>query len=540
MADDEGRLPRRLSAVLLADMKDYSALMGEDEAHALADVDDVGAVFARVVPRHGGTFEITSGDRFFAVFESAVEAFEAALEIQRALREAGAGTARPPAIRMGMHLGEVVRTPFGLMGDTINVAARLEALAEPGGIAVSDDLYRAVRNRSGGVTFRDLGLQTLKNIREPIRVYAVVLQPEAAVLDGGGGAPASPRPVRRVTRRAVLVGALGVTAGGVALWRWSPAARAWLRRWSGGLRIGAPEGPLVLGVMDVHARGEVPEWMSDLTRDGLNTVLSKQPNLLVFSRQKIDFLREKRGLTEIEAAEQLGITKMISATLSGTTSNLALEVQIIDIGTGLIEGSHEARGSEQQLIEMQNDAALDVMRSLKVPVDQELARLLSRRTNDRLDDYKLLTESMGGTPESAPPTSSEPESRLRGPRWPSSLARSEAYAGTDEAQIEALLERYRAALEAENLPAIEALHVALPDSMRDALRKYFENAERLRVQFSKLDIVVEGDEALATFTRSDDFVDASSGVPVHLEVRVSNAITRQGGTWRILGIKRPA
>lgn len=539
MADDEGRLPRRLSAVLLADMKDYSALMGEDEAHAIADVDDVGAVFARVVPRHGGTFEITSGDRFFAVFESAVEAFEAALEIQRALRAAGAGTARPPAIRMGMHLGEVVRTPFGLMGDSINVAARLEAIAEPGGIAVSEDLYRVVRNRSGGVTFRDLGLRTLKNIREPIRVYAVVLQPGTAVTAGDPGAPAFPEPDRRVTRRAALVGALVVTAGGVALWRWSPAARGWLRRWSGGLRIGAPEGPLVLGVMDVRARGEVPAWMSDLTRDGLNTVLSKQPNLLVFSRQKIDFLREKRGLTEIEAAEQLGITKMISATLSGTTSSLALEVQIIDIGTGLIEGSHEARGSEQQLIEMQNDAALDVMRSLKVPIDQELARLLSRRTNDRLDDYKLLTESMGGTAES-PPTSSEPQSRLPGPRWPARLAPPDAYAGADEAEIQALLERYRVALEAENLAAIEALHVALPDPMRDALRKYFENAERLRVQFSQVDILVEGNEALATFTRSDDFVDASSGVPVHLEVRVSNVVTRQDGTWRILGIKRPA
>ena len=90
MADDEGKMSRRLSAVLLADMKDYSALMGENEARAIAGVDDIGAVFARVVAQHGGTFEVTGGDRFFAVFESAVEAFEAALEIQRALAAAGA------------------------------------------------------------------------------------------------------------------------------------------------------------------------------------------------------------------------------------------------------------------------------------------------------------------------------------------------------------------------------------------------------------------------------------------------------------------
>ncbi len=535
MAEDESRLPRRLSAVLLADMKDYSALMSEDEAHAIADVDDVAAVFARVVPRHGGTFEITSGDRFFAVFESAVEAFEAALEIQRALRDAGPGGARPPAIRMGMHLGEVVRTPFGLMGESINVAARLEAIAAPGGIAVSDDLYRVVRNRSRGVTFRDLGLQTLKNIREPIRVYAVILEPDA---DAAGRATAPSAPADGgITRRTALLGVLGLAAAGVVLWQWSPPVRRWVQRWSAGPRI-AREGPLILGVMDVRARGDVPRWMSDLTRDGLNTVLSKQPDLLVFSRQKIDFLRDKRGLTEIEAAEQLGITKMISATLTGTASNLALEVQIIDIGTGLIEASNETAGSEQQLIEMQNDAALDVMHSLKVPVDQELARLLSRRTNDRLDDYKLLTESMGGAGEPAPPASTEPHSSLPLPRVPG-LAPRDAYADADEVAIQALLERYRGALEAENLAAIEALHVALPDPMREALRKYFENAEHLRVQFSKVDLLVEGDEALATFTRSDDFVDASSGLPVHLEVRVSNVIERQGGGWRILGIKRP-
>ena len=80
MADETDKLPRRLRAVLLADMKDYSAIMGEDEAHAIAGVDDVGAIFQRVVPRHGGEFEITSGDRFFAQFESVVEAFDAALQ----------------------------------------------------------------------------------------------------------------------------------------------------------------------------------------------------------------------------------------------------------------------------------------------------------------------------------------------------------------------------------------------------------------------------------------------------------------------------
>lgn len=535
MSDDAEKLPRRLNAILLADMHGYSALMEADEAHAIAGVDDVGAVFARIVPRHGGTFEITSGDRFFALFESAVEAFEAALEIQRELTGTPRGV-RMPTVRMGMHLGEVVRAPFGLAGDSINVAARLEAIAEPGGIAVSEDLYRAVRNRARDVTFRDLGPRALKNIREPIRVYAVA--PERGSGPGTTGAlgPALATDAsRRVARRVVLGGAVAA-AGGFVLWRSAPVLRAWLGR-SDGIRIASSDGPLVLGVMVVRAHGDVPEWMTDLTRDGLNTVLSRQPNLLVFSRQKIDFLREKRGLTELEAAEQLGITKMISAALSGTASRLALEVQVVDIGTGLIEGAHEGHGSERELMEMQNDAALDVMQALKVPVDQGLARLLAVRTNDRLQEYKLLTESMGGGIEDTP-ASPEPRSGRDRFRRLADLVVRDAHAGANEAEIAALLERYRRALESEDIAEVEALHVALPLPVREALRRYWKNAERLHVRFSKVDVLVEGDEALATFTRSDEFRDAWSGVPVDLEVRVSYVVAREDGAWKILGFKR--
>jgi hypothetical protein len=176
-----------------------------------------------------------------------------------------------------------------------------------------------------------------------------------------------------------------------------------------------------------------------------------QPNLLVYSRQKIDFLSERRGLREIEIAEQLGIAKMVSASLSELDSGLALEVQIIDIKTGLIEGSHEVRGSEKQLIEMQNEAAIEVMRSLKVPVNQaELETLLAKRTNDRLDDYKLLTESMGGGIEGEP-SKKEPRSAAPQP-WFALLAPRRAEASeADEAAIRVLLERYRAALESEDM-----------------------------------------------------------------------------------------
>jgi adenylate cyclase len=538
---------RRLNAVLLADMKDYSALMEEDEAHAIAGVDDIAAVFQRVVPRRGGRFEISSGDRFFAIFESAVEALEAAIEIQRDLAVIGSRGGRPLAIRIGIHLGEVVNTAFGPQGDSINIAARIQAIAEPGGISVSEDLYRAVRNRLTDVAFRDTGLQTLKNIRERIRVYAVVVS----------WRPVSPEADRvhgrlrslldwSIARRDLVIGGAALAAAGTGwvVWHRFPTG---VGRITG--RFGLPPlvpsagQPLVLGVMAVSTRGEVPAWMSDFTRDSLNTVLSNQPSLLVFSKQKIDFLSEKRGLGEIEIAELLGIAKMVSASLSEVDSGLSLVVQIIDIKTGLIEGSQEVRGSEKQLIEMQNEAAVDVMRALKLPVNQaDLQALLAKRTNDRLDDYKLLTESMGGGIESEPPMEEprkEPHSALPRP-WLALVTPRDAEASeVDEAAIRALLERYRVALESEDMAMVESLHIALPSPMRDALHRYFQSAAHLKVQFSKLDIVVEGDEALVTFTRSDDFLDAETGTPVHLEVRVSNVLARQDSGWKIRGLQKP-
>src|SRR5262249_53027246 len=188
-------------------------------------------------------------------------------------------------------------------------------------------------------------------------------------------------------------------------------------------------------------------------------------------------------------AEELGISKMISVTLSAVESILALQVQIIDIKTGLIEGSNETHGSSTQLIEMQNNAAVDVMRALNVPVDlAELNKVRAKRTTERVEDYKLLTESMGGTVEETP-APGDPHSRAPRWDWPALGPRSAFAAGSDEEDIRTLLEQYRTALESENLAQVEAVHIKLPDAMRVALGRYFQNAKRLQVQFTKVDIV---------------------------------------------------
>src|SRR4029077_10953357 len=121
---DPPRGSRRLHGVLLADMTGFSRLMGEDEARAVAALGRIRGVFTSVVPSHGGTLDVLVGDCFVALFESAVDAVQAAIAIQTELAGATGPAGDPVRIRIGVHMGDVVRSGSEILGDSVNVAAR--------------------------------------------------------------------------------------------------------------------------------------------------------------------------------------------------------------------------------------------------------------------------------------------------------------------------------------------------------------------------------------------------------------------------------
>jgi ketosteroid isomerase-like protein len=218
-----------------------------------------------------------------------------------------------------------------------------------------------------------------------------------------------------------------------------------------------------------------------------------------------------------------------------------LEVNVVDVSSGgMLEDAEQLRGSEAQLVEMQNQAAIAVLKALKIDLsEKEVERLVGNRTNDQLEGYKLLTESMGVAEESDTPTA--PPSEPRSPHaswrfdWP-----SPAFAGDDAERtaVQQLLERYRTALESKNVDRIAAVYVEMTPGVRDALARYFATADDLKVRFSDYDILIEGNEAVATFTRNDQFRDTNSGHDMQLEVRVSSMVAKQDGGWRIRGLRR--
>ena len=194
----EQRVERRLAAILVADVAGYSRLMHKDEEVTYARF--TALMTDTVLPaiaRYGGRVVKNTGDGFLAVFASAVDAVRAAMQFQDRVREFATGEAEETRLvfRVGINIGDVMVGANDIFGDGVNIAARLEAVAQPGGICLSSSAYDQVRGKVA-VEFADLGEQSLKNISRPIRAYAAVRDGFGAALQAGGTAtrsPAAPR-----------------------------------------------------------------------------------------------------------------------------------------------------------------------------------------------------------------------------------------------------------------------------------------------------------------------------------------------------------
>lgn len=187
---------RKLTTILAADAAGYSSVMEADEVRTLTDLRAARAVFAQFIARHHGRIANTAGDGLIAEFPSVVEAVQCAIEVQR---ELGAGAEGGLRFRIGVHLGDVLVDGEDLLGEGVNLAARLQSMAEPGGILISRQVYDQVQKKLS-VGFQYLGERQPKNFAESVAVYSVG-GGEGGASDGkarakGGPAPASDKKQR--------------------------------------------------------------------------------------------------------------------------------------------------------------------------------------------------------------------------------------------------------------------------------------------------------------------------------------------------------
>jgi adenylate cyclase len=224
MASQE--LKRKLTAILSADVKGYSRLMGEDEEWTVRTLDTFKGVMNTIIPQHRGRVVDSTGDNLLAEFASVVDAVQAAVEIQKVLRAKNSllPENRRMEFRIGINLGDVIEEGERIFGDGVNIAARLEGLAEAGGICISGSAFEQIENKLP-LHYDYLGEHEVKNINRPVRVYR-------ALMDNGVVKEKGARPKATGTaRRKVVFSIVGVLAiiAGVALWQFvlrpAPPAR---------------------------------------------------------------------------------------------------------------------------------------------------------------------------------------------------------------------------------------------------------------------------------------------------------------------------
>ena len=521
---------RRIAAVLLADLSGYSALMGEDDERTARDIRRLQAIVRTIVTDLQGFAEPQAGDSICATFESVVSAVQAALQIHERLADEGSPDRRL-RLRIGVHFGDVlVMEGGGALGDAINVAARLCALARPGTVCISEGVYRHVRGRFDEPV-EDLGRQRLKNISDPVHAYLMV-----------------PRSAGVARRRRALVPWLYASAGVFmivsAVWMWPFWPRT--TRPLGGFRPAVTAAPatetetnsdeapgVTLGVMLFKPLRDDPEhvWMREALRDGLNTQLSGLSKVKIYAKEFLDFLITREGLSEIEAANKLGISKMLSGSFVAVGDTLRIETHVVDVKTGMLETSTTTTGPVAQFLTLQTKMTEGVIARLDIPITQEERRTLLAQQNTDVEALKMLLEAEGGGGGAAPPAPPGPGSSLW--RWLAQTVDATPAWADDRTDIAAVLERYRQATEARDVTAIGAVFLAFTAEQQAAQQRYFDNAKDMKVTIADIDAVVVGDEAIAGYTRTDDFTDARTGRPMHVQVRLSKTLKRTEEGWRI-------
>jgi adenylate cyclase len=329
------RMVRKLAAILIADVKGYSRLMGEDEAATVQTLAAHKAIIDTFVRQYHGRVVDSPGDNLLAEFASVVDAVECAVVVQRELhaRNSELPVQRRMEFRIGINLGDVIVNGEQLYGDGVNVAARLESLAEGGGICIAGSVYEQIKAKLA-VRCEDMGLQAVKNIAEPVRVYRIRTDL---------GAPASlvtwwsSRDARsRLRGGLAAVALLVLLGGGERVWRLlaHPFSLSQVIHEVQAPTLLMPDqrSVAVLPFLNMSSDPE-QEYFSDGMTEDLITELSRLSGLFVIARDSV-YTFKGRAVKTDEVGRELGVRYVIEGSVRKANNRIRISAQLIDAKTG--------------------------------------------------------------------------------------------------------------------------------------------------------------------------------------------------------------
>jgi len=337
---------RRLAAILVADVVGYSRLMGLDEAGTAQAVREHRVAADPLIVEHGGRVFKTTGDGVLIEFGSVVGAVECALALQHLAAERNAALAgdRRMEWRIGVHLGDVLIEGEDILGDGVNIAARLEGIAEPNGIYISEDAFRQVHGKVG-VEFADLGEQSLKNIARPLRVYCV------------GSSAAS----QTVTAPAVLP---------------------------------LPDKPSIAVLPFANMSGDPEqEYFADGMVEEIITVLSRIRWLFVIARNS-SFTYKGQTVDVKRVGREFGVRYVLEGSVRKAAGRVRITAQLIDAASGTHLWADRFDGSLEDVFNLQDQVASGVIGAIEPKLRQSEMERAIRKPTESLDAYDLYLRAL--------------------------------------------------------------------------------------------------------------------------------------------------
>jgi adenylate cyclase len=378
----DGRsVERKLAAILSADVEGYSRLMGDDELATVRAITEYRAVIASAVAGHAGRVVDAPGDNVLAEFASVVDAVQGAVDIQREIqsRNADLPASRRMRFRIGINLGDVIVEGDRLYGDGVNIAARLEGLAEGGGICLSGTAYDQVEGKLPfGYEF--MGEHTVKNIARPVRVYRLHLGPRPVLRPSPGSRSAGRRLVTGVVGALVLAVLLG--AGVWAGWRWLRPPE------SAGLPL--PDRPSV-AVLPFSNLSQDPtqEYFSDGVTEDLITGLSKVSGLFVIARNSA-FTYKGKPVKVREVSRDLGVRYVLEGGVQRAGSRVRITAQLVDATTGYHIWAERYDREVRDIFAVQDEVTQQIVRALAVKLTENEKTRIGRAPTGVLEAYDLV------------------------------------------------------------------------------------------------------------------------------------------------------
>ncbi len=317
MPEDQ-KVTRKLRAILSADVKGYSILMADDEVHTIQTLKSYRQIMSNLIAQYSGRVVDSPGDNMLAEFGSAVDAVECAIEIQKWLKKENTRFIedRKLRFRIGVNIGDVLRDGDRIYGSGVNVAARIEGLSDPGGICISRNTYDHVKDKLD-LGFEYLGEQDVKNIKEPIRVYKVLLDTE------------SPKPLVEE-------------------------------------QLKLPDKPSIAVLPFTNMSGDPKqEYFSDGLTEQIINGLSMEPNLFVVaSNSSFAYKGKSIGIKQI--AKELNVRYTLEGSVQRSGDRVRITAQLIDAITDYLLWSRSFDGDLNDIFKFQDEITLKILHAMEV------------------------------------------------------------------------------------------------------------------------------------------------------------------------------